>query len=73
MLGKITPAVRKYANIGVRIEDDYIVTDNAVEWISKAPREISEVEAMMKETWTGPAPRDAATVEAYRSTGRRVP
>ena len=73
MIAKIRPAVQKYANIGVRIEDDYIATDNAVEWISKAPREISEIEAMMKEKWTGPLPRDAATVEAYRSTGRRAP
>jgi Xaa-Pro aminopeptidase len=73
VIAKIRPAVQKYGNIGVRIEDDYIVTDNAVEWISRAPREISEIEAIMKEKWNGPAPRDAATVEAYRSTGRRVP
>ena len=73
MIAKIAPAVRKYANIGVRIEDDYIVTPNAVEWISKAPRELEEVEAMMKQPYTGPAPRDAATVEAYRTTSRRVP
>ena len=73
MIAKIRPAVQKYANIGVRIEDDYVVTSSAVEWISRAPREIAEVEAIMKEPWTGPAPRDAATVEAYRSTGRRGP
>ena len=73
MIAKIRPAVQKYANIGVRIEDDYIVTPSAVEWISRAPREIGEIEAIMKEPWTGPAPRDPATVEAYRSTGRRVP
>jgi len=73
MIAKIRPAVQKYGNIGVRIEDDYIATENGVEWISRAPREISEVEAMMKEKWNGPSPRDAATVEAYRSTGRRVP
>jgi len=73
MIAKIRPAVQKYANIGVRIEDDYIVTPTAVEWISRAPREINEVEAMMKEKWTGPSPRDPATVEAYRSTGRRGP
>ncbi len=73
MIAKIRPAVQKYANIGVRIEDDYIATDNTVEWISKAPREISEIEAIMKEKWTGPSPRDPAIVEAYRSTGRRVP
>lgn len=73
MIAKIRPAVQKYANIGVRIEDDYIVTPTAIEWISRAPREIPEIEAMMREKYTGPAPRDAATVEAYRSTGRRVP
>ena len=70
IIAKIRPAVQKYANIGVRIEDDYIVTPAGIEWISRAPREIPEIEAAMRETWTGPAPRDAATVEAYRSTGR---
>jgi Xaa-Pro aminopeptidase len=73
MIAKIRPAVQKYANIGVRIEDDYIVTPTAVEWISRAPREIDEVEATMREKWNGPSPRDAATVEAYRSTGHREP
>jgi len=73
MIAKIRPAVQKYANIGVRIEDDYIVTPTEVEWISRAPRELEEVEATMREKYTGPSPRDAATVEAYRSTGRRVP
>ena len=73
MIAKIRPAVQKYANIGVRIEDDYIMNASGIEWISRAPREINEVEAMMKEKWNGPSPRDAATVEAYRSTGRHVP
>ena len=53
-------------------EDDYIVTGNAVEWISKAPREVAEIEAIMRQPYTGPAPRDRATVEAYRSTGLRA-
>jgi Xaa-Pro aminopeptidase len=73
MIARIRPAVQKYANIGVRIEDDYIMNANGIEWISRAPREINEIEAIMKEKWNGPSPRDAATVEAYRSTGRHVP
>ncbi|MEO5590411.1 MAG: Xaa-Pro peptidase family protein [Gemmatimonadaceae bacterium] len=73
MVSKIRASVQKYANIGVRIEDDYIATETGVEWISRAPREIAEIEAIMKEPWTGPSARDATTVEAYRSAGRRVP
>ena len=65
---KIRPAVARYANIGVRIEDDYLVTANDVEWISRVPREISEIEALMKNKSSGPAPRDPAKVEWYRAT-----
>jgi Xaa-Pro aminopeptidase len=63
LIAKIRPAVEKYRNIGVRIEDDYLATDRGVEWISRAPREIAEVEALMKEPSTGPAKRDPAKVE----------
>ena len=48
MIAKIRPAVERYRNIGVRIEDDYIVTDKGVEWISRAPREMAEIEALMR-------------------------
>ena len=48
LAAKIRPAVQRYRNIGVRIEDDYIVTDTGVEWISRAPREIAEIEALMR-------------------------
>jgi Xaa-Pro aminopeptidase len=65
---KIRAAVTRYANIGVRIEDDFFVTPSEVEWISRAPREISDIEALMKNKSTGPAPRDPAKVEWYRAT-----
>jgi Xaa-Pro aminopeptidase len=48
LIARIRPAVERYKNIGVRIEDDYIATDKGVEWISRAPREISEIEALMR-------------------------
>ncbi|HVT37565.1 MAG TPA: Xaa-Pro aminopeptidase [Gemmatimonadaceae bacterium] len=63
---KIRQAVRKYANIGVRIEDDYIVTNSGFERITAgAPREIEEIEREMAAR-SGPAARDAAAVESYR-------
>ena len=40
--------MKKYENTGIRIEDDYIITDKGLERISLVPREIPEIEALMK-------------------------
>jgi Xaa-Pro aminopeptidase len=53
----IRPAFDRYAGIGVRIEDDFIMGDDGLERISLAPREIDEIEAIMAEPWEGPSRR----------------
>jgi Xaa-Pro aminopeptidase len=47
-IAKVKPAVLRYQNTGVRIEDDYIVTERGTERISTVPREIAEIEAVMR-------------------------
>jgi Xaa-Pro aminopeptidase len=48
-IAKIRPVFERYKGIGVRIEDDMLVTENGVEWMTKnLPREINQVQAFME-------------------------
>jgi Xaa-Pro aminopeptidase len=41
----VRPAFEKYKGIGVRIEDDMVITADGVRWMSEAlPRKINEIE-----------------------------
>lgn len=44
-IAKVRPMFEKYKNIGVRIEDDLLITPTGVEWMTaKLPRKISDIE-----------------------------
>jgi Xaa-Pro aminopeptidase len=49
-ISRVRAAVERYDGIGVRIEDDYLVTDRGVERISRTPREIAEIEALIADS-----------------------
>lgn len=63
MLARIAPALARYEGIGVRIEDDYLVTARGLERVSSGvPREIEEIERLMAEPRT---PRDPSVTERF--------
>src|SRR6185436_19465929 len=44
-IAAVRPAFEKYKGIGVRIEDDLVITSNGVKWMTEAlPRKMSEIE-----------------------------
>ena len=48
-VAKVKPVVKKYAHIGIRIEDDILITEEGNEILSiKAPKTVKEIEEMMK-------------------------
>jgi Xaa-Pro aminopeptidase len=48
-IDKVRPMVQKYKNIGVRIEDSFLLTDKGLERLSAGvPRTIEEIERLMK-------------------------
>ncbi|HXD32332.1 MAG TPA: Xaa-Pro aminopeptidase [Pyrinomonadaceae bacterium] len=47
-IAAVRPAFEKYKGIGVRIEDDMLVTETGVQWMTAAlPRKLSEIEAFI--------------------------
>ncbi len=62
---KVRPAFEKYKNIGVRIEDDMVITNNGVQWMTKdLPRSIAEIEAFMA---SAPKAGTSGVMSAYLS------
>ena len=50
---RVQPAVRRYADIGVRIEDSYLVEDQGIVNLSAAvPKTIEAVEAFLRTKYT---------------------
>jgi Xaa-Pro aminopeptidase len=72
MIQRLRPVLERYRNIGVRIEDVYIFDERGVERASAGvPREMDEIEALMRERTPLSERRRAEIVEWYRGTRGR--
>jgi Xaa-Pro aminopeptidase len=67
-IAAVRPAFEKYKNIGVRIEDDMLVTADGHRWLSAAlPRSIADIEAFMAR-----APREVRISQLERNLFNQV-
>ncbi len=72
MAERLRPVLERYVDIGVRIEDNYLLTgDGLVRLSAGAPREMDEIEALMRQPGRIGAPRNLEIVEWYRRTEPR--
>jgi Xaa-Pro aminopeptidase len=72
LIARIRPAVQRYRDIGVRIEDDYFITGRGLERVTAgAPREIAEIEAQMALDSAWNRERRPEMVEWYRAVTPR--
>ena len=72
MIQWLRPSLERYRNIGVRIEDVFIFDADGVERVSAAaPREIAEIEALMREPGLDDASRRDVIVDWFRGNRGR--
>ena len=64
-MARVRPLLERYANIGVRIEDNYVVTPTGLDRLTMAPREIKEIESIMRHHLATVPPRDPNLVGSY--------
>jgi Xaa-Pro aminopeptidase len=45
---RVRAVVERYQNTGIRIEDSYLISKDGLEWLSRVPRDLDEVEALTR-------------------------